>query len=549
MISHPDPHHIDDYKPFRASKLWELQRNYFKTKGVTAWQGEVPFYISSNAFIAQRYAKLVLAYIKDILNIHPEFYNETFYIAELGSGIGQFSFYFLKAFFKLQDPDNPLKVCYIMTDMVEKNKLFWEQNAYFQSLLKQGYLQFKLWNIENLDNEFILSRASLKTPFMVIANYIFDCIQQDVFQISQNNLYEMQLNIKSPHKNFDPSKAESLKTLKFEYQKLPTTEPYSDAILNKVINQYYPLLEDDVFFTVPLGAIHFLNYLEKWTDNNYMMISGDKGIAHAKQWARVSQEHLFSYEGCYAFMFNFDILARYIQAKGGDSLLTQRMNSFKICLYSSNKAFSELNRTAQIFEHYFEQFGADEFCYLNEMAQSTCDYFSLKGLMSHLRLSYWDMHVYQSLYDRLIELVAPLKIDLESDLVVDIKQVEDHVYYHPGMVNIYNQLGNFYKMIQQPQKAIELYQKALNTWGETPEPHHNLGRVYETLGDKHQAIYHYKQSVSLNKLRNSDSRRYAQRRIQVLTGTPLLEIGRMILRGLFVFAITALVLYYLIFVL
>ena len=62
-----DPFHIEDFKPLRDSILWELQSNYFKSKGLSAWQGEVPFYISSNAFIAERYARLVVAAIKDIL--------------------------------------------------------------------------------------------------------------------------------------------------------------------------------------------------------------------------------------------------------------------------------------------------------------------------------------------------------------------------------------------------------------------------------------------------------------------------------------------------
>lgn len=543
-----DAYHIEQHTPLRDSLLWTLQQNYFKTKGVTAWQGEVPFYISSNAFIATRYAQLVITAIKDILAIHPEFKAETFYIMELGAGVGKFSFYFLKAFFSLQDLENPINICYIMTDVAEKNKDFWKGNAYFQSLVDKRCLDFAILDVgSEIKNSQFVFLEKRKAPLIIIANYVFDCIQQDAFQLQNREVNEIQFKIKSRYKHYNQSKSEHLKELQFEFLKQSSIAPYADPILNTILQEYQLELSDNSVFTMPLGAIDFLNHIAKITDNNYFLITGDKGIAKTQRWADLDQEDLFSYDGCYSFMVNFDALGRYIRAQGGDCLLTNNSNSFKICLYSSKHHFSRLTRTSQLFIHDFERFGADEFCYLNEAVQPHCYGFSLKGLIGHLRLSCWDMNVYQDIHDRLIELISNFSVDLSSDIVRDIKRVEENVYYYPGMVNIYNQLGIFYQTIGQPKKAIELYQKALLVWGETTEPHHNLGMIYDAMGDRNLAISHYQKSIALNKFKKTDS--YARRRLNILSGRPFSDIWKILARILFVFCLTALVLYYLVFVL
>ncbi len=552
-----DAYHIEAYTPLRNSSLWTLQQNYFKTKGVTAWQGEVPFYISSNAFIATRYAQLVLDAIKDILTIHPELKAETFYIIELGAGLGKFSFYFLKAFFSLQDLKDPISICYIMTDVAEKNKTFWKENPYFQSLVNKGCLDFAILDvasdIKNTKFVFLeernitLSELELKTPLMIIANYVFDCIQQDAFQIQNQEVNEIQFKIKSRYKNYNQSKSEHLRELQFEFLNQLNVAPYSDSILNTILQEYKIELLENSFFTMPLGAIAFLKHIASLTNNNYFLIVGDKGIAKSERWSGFKQKDLFSYDGCYAFMVNFDALGRYVKATGGDCLLTNNTNSFKICLYSSQYHFSNLPRVSGSFLHDMERFGADEFCSLNEAVQPHCYGLSLKALIAHLRLSCWDVEVYLDIHDRLIELVSNVSVSLSSDIVRDMQCVEDNIYYYPGMVNLYNQLGMFYQTIGQAEKAITLYKKALLIWGETMEPYHNLGMIYDAIGDRDLAISHYQKSLALNTSKTDDS--YARHRLNVLSGRPFTDILKILARILFVCCLTAVVLYYLIFVL
>ena len=48
------------------SLLWRLQKNFFESQGLQAWTtGIVPHYITSNGWIADAYAKVVLGWLRD----------------------------------------------------------------------------------------------------------------------------------------------------------------------------------------------------------------------------------------------------------------------------------------------------------------------------------------------------------------------------------------------------------------------------------------------------------------------------------------------------
>ena len=86
---------IEEEKRLSQSKLWNIQRNYFHTKGIDAWKGEVPFYVSSNCYIAHAYAQMVFRLIQKNYQKTPN-QQLAFQIIELGAGTGKFSYYFLQ---------------------------------------------------------------------------------------------------------------------------------------------------------------------------------------------------------------------------------------------------------------------------------------------------------------------------------------------------------------------------------------------------------------------------------------------------------------------
>ncbi len=50
----------------RHSKLWQLQKNYYESYGLKCWtEARVPNFVTSNAFLANTYAKVIMGYIRD----------------------------------------------------------------------------------------------------------------------------------------------------------------------------------------------------------------------------------------------------------------------------------------------------------------------------------------------------------------------------------------------------------------------------------------------------------------------------------------------------
>lgn len=120
--------------------LWRLQEEYFQESRIAAWK-QVPFYITSNPFIARAYAEVLVAFLLDYgPHLDPD---EPVYILELGGGTGAFAFYLIK---ELQTQKGSfaavdrLSLKYVLTDLAEKNVVFWEAHEKLRAFRESGPL-------------------------------------------------------------------------------------------------------------------------------------------------------------------------------------------------------------------------------------------------------------------------------------------------------------------------------------------------------------------------------------------------------------------------
>jgi hypothetical protein len=137
---------------FSRSRLWELQRQYFLTRSIRAWQQEeVPQYVTTNPTVANAYAEIVLAFLRDEDQLAPATAggNEPLYLCELGAGSGRFAFHFLSRLSALcRDHAVPLaRFRYILTDLVESNLAFYRQHPHFVPFIESGILDTALFDV------------------------------------------------------------------------------------------------------------------------------------------------------------------------------------------------------------------------------------------------------------------------------------------------------------------------------------------------------------------------------------------------------------------
>ena len=140
---------IEKDKKFSESCLWALQREYFHTEGIDAWVNQVPFYVTSNPFLANCYAHIIVRLAQDWIRKHPGAEQEPFYILELGTGSGRLSYYIMKKIEKLQQQLRleHIKFRYIMTDFTESNLKYWDSHPALQHFLERvcWTLPFSIW--------------------------------------------------------------------------------------------------------------------------------------------------------------------------------------------------------------------------------------------------------------------------------------------------------------------------------------------------------------------------------------------------------------------
>jgi hypothetical protein len=59
---------LEDFTRFSKSHLWKLSDAFYEKMGTNAWStGMIPYFVSSNPFIAKRYVQMLIAYLQDMI--------------------------------------------------------------------------------------------------------------------------------------------------------------------------------------------------------------------------------------------------------------------------------------------------------------------------------------------------------------------------------------------------------------------------------------------------------------------------------------------------
>lgn len=205
-----DRFQIEDYTQCSKSHLWKLMMSFYDRKGPDSWsQGIVPHFITCNAFIGKSYAKVLHGFLTDSLKpgaTLPVDMEQPLYIIELGAGSGKFSYFMLKALEEMKGVCGfPFeRIIYVMTDFTESNFKFWQNHSALKPYFDSGRLDaaifdavedssIKLWR-----SGVVLSQGSVANPVCIVANYLFDTLYHDIFQVSMSSflfIYIKQLSI------------------------------------------------------------------------------------------------------------------------------------------------------------------------------------------------------------------------------------------------------------------------------------------------------------------------------------------------------------------
>lgn len=500
-------------KRLSDSLLWALQENYYSQCGLSAWN-HIPFYPTSNPFIGEAYAELILGVLLDLKDVLNR--NEPVYIVEMATGSGTFSFYLLKALVAKMaffEPLQSVKIRYVMTDFTANNVEAWKSSPFLKPFLDENILDFAVFRPEEEDSltlhigQKVLSAGSVHNPVFAIANYFFDSIRQDLFRIENHQLKETRVSLASgvdvelfgnPPIGTDDQAIWFEKLKKTETYVETDPNYYPDPRLNRILEYYRNHFnEGSVLF--PLGALRCVMNLQKISGDNLVLISSDKGFTSINYMEGYYGHNLTPHHGAFSFMVNYHAMSRYFEDQGGRMFTTQDrspiiatamgilLSSYpNISLETSRYFFNEkLVQQNKLNDLYYCQ----SFIFTSD-SKSKRELFNSYSAM--LRIANNDPIIFCGLADKMYETLFDLDRD-QTDLLMDIlSKVLSNLYNVRMEHNALFWVGKLYYGLNMMDEALAVFQQSVDRFGEVDcYSMFHLGACHEIKGNNAQALDYF----------------------------------------------------------
>jgi tetratricopeptide (TPR) repeat protein len=472
---------IEQQKKFSESCLWKMQRAYFDQEGINAWVNQVPFYITSNPFIAYCYARTTLSFIRDTLKLNPDAINHPFYILELGTGSGRFSFYVLKTLFELQKSlgMEDINICYVMSDFTKNNIKYYETHPALIPYIERGVLDFAIFDMEVerpitlIKKNIRLNPEALVNPLAVYANYIFDTVSHDAFTIHEGKLFELLLSIATPENNMQDNKPVDMEQLEIDFKVQEIKNKYyNDPELDNILEEYKSTLKDSSIL-FPIGSIRAIKLLKKLSNNKLFIISSDKGYSSLKSLDYLGHPSL-SFHGSFSMMVNFHAIANYFKNSGGDYFLQTPRKGIKTSVFCSGMTLSDMPETNLILQEYVEGVSPADYFTLHRRMSDAFQDCSLDVIAAHLNFSHWDPHIYSKLANRVVALIEDSETDTTNFLASNMHKIAANYYFMPKSDCILFEIAVFFHTIKRYEEALKYYKEAQHFVGDQFGLYYNM---------------------------------------------------------------------------
>jgi len=491
------------YTAFAHSPLWDLQRQYFSQKGLDAWaEAQVPHYVTSHSNMAKAYAQVVLGFWRD-LKARGMAASQPLYIIELGAGSGRFAYHFLLQFFTtfnaIRDPED--KVCYVMTDFAANTVSQWQQRLHtkLQPFVAQGRLDFAVFDAETdshleLQHQQICLRPnSLELPPVVIANYVFDGLRQDLFFLDKDRLYEGWVAFET---SAEASPDKPFAGLKVDYQKRRIIAPkYSHSHWNQLIESYAKRLPPFVLL-FPSYALNTLDRLSRLHADNLLLLSADRGSHALRDLAR-QQKPDIARHGSFSLPVNYSALADTIQAQGGSCWASSAGNGLAIlaaCWRAPTTGANTWRETALAAQQALQGFNPNDFYRIKQTLETQAQYLSPEQMLAFLRLSQWDTKVFYLMYPYAYDFLGQLPDQVQQEWYQGLREVWR---FHLPIGEDYDlafDLGCLAAELNRWSAATDWFLQSLEHLNLAQQQDQNRSSIYFNLGIAHWQLAAYSEA-------------------------------------------------------
>ncbi len=485
---------LEENQVFSRSLLWDLQKRYFASKGADAWNDEgVPDYITTNRMIANAYAELVFAFWLDEHRLNPEQEaTQPLYLLELGAGPGRFAFHFLGALLRLcaKTGVQPQSFRYVLTDQAESNLEFWRNHPCFQPYFSGGLLDIATLDMSSptdlhlqVSGETIM-RGSLDQPLVVIANYVFDSIPQELLYFNGGVCRKglISLSLGQP---FGPELdvAQILPGLKYHYSHdASPMAPYEEPWLQDLIVAYQKEL-NDTHLLFPAVGLRCLQWLRELSRKGLMLVSADKGEHRLEELRGDGPPELVLEDNCFALDVNFHAIKAYCGSSGGLALVPQDFqDDLQISCQLMMERPERYIETRRAYQRHVQDFSPVDFFHIIFHAEQTLGKMSVEELLAYLRLSCYDSVQLERCLPRWIELAPQLDRDQRAALKEAIDQVWSGYFPMDDGLDMADQIARLLYAMGDYERALIYFNQSIACFGPNVGTLFNIASCHTMLG-------------------------------------------------------------------
>ncbi len=473
---------------FGESPLWTMQREYFEEKGIDAWrEREVPHYVTSHVLMVEAYVDIVFNYWCDGLSggtIDPK---QPLYLLELGAGCGRFAYLFLEKMCATlaRYGGCDLSFCYLISDVSENTREFLTNHPYLQPYLNSGKAAIIPFDAEvdsaiHLPDRDIPLRK-LQNPLVVVANYVFDGLIQDMFSIHYGSVGEGWVNLVpvSPGEDAKDLTDQPIKnrgsfgnwTLDYEWRNSVQIETHEwEGLL-----ALYQKRLDSIPVLMPAGALHCLDRLEVLSNGEMLLLSADKGYFQESELRKQAPPQL-SCHGSFSLPVNFHAITAHLESKGA-WVFNQKYREEGLVYHAA--LFSESRETygatmGTIVQRY-EGFSPDDFFTIKQHLNTAADQLTSIQMMAYLRLSGYDARVLALFLPQLLTLQINFSPRELNDWRKALEQTWQHYFPLGEGDDFCFQVGLLAYDLEHWGLAKAIFQMCLYFYGEQAPIWHNYG--------------------------------------------------------------------------
>jgi tetratricopeptide (TPR) repeat protein len=498
---------LEDRASLSQSRIWQMQRDYYQQQGASAWADQVPFNVTSNPFIANTYANLILAYIRDWLTQHPQAIQHPFYILELGAGHGRFGFYTIKRLCELiqQSEISAVKIRYLMSDLARRNFDYWMTHAELKPFVENNVLDFALYDVAQDDgirlirSNSILTANQLQNPLVVIANYLFDSIPQDCFRVENEKLFAGLVSTSTEEGNLVDGEVKKLDQLLLNYNYEPVGNNfYQETDIDQILFDYKNSISEGTF-VFPIIALRAIKRLLQLSNQKMLLISSDKGHVAAEDLAKSDVPH-FAHHYSVSMMVNFHAIAEFFKLHNGNYFMQMPRRGIKTILYYAGFSLDEMPHLRMATNEHLERMCPADYFALYTSIRDNYQHYTMDSLVAALNMSYWDPQLFKNISNHLCEQLDSIDLVTVEYLEKNIDHIANNFYYLPNTRDIFLDIGIFLHKIKQWQRAIAYYLRSQHFFGEQFGAFYNLGLCYFEIGDLRESMCCFRRAWELQPL-------------------------------------------------